>query len=216
MGKWPHEPGSENRGPHGCNHAIWPPAIFMGPGDPSEVVTIPSGKAHSPGASALFGTQHIITGQWVRLVKPIRGRCRPFVRPILPSLPMGSFGKTGHWLRSRKAHSPGASTLFGTQHIITGQWVRLAQPIRGRSRPFMRPILPSLPMGSWLMSPNCWSASAVPSPGRVPERGCELALKGMPAQPSPPPGTGPEQRPTSWGHEPGSFGKKTSNHGWGE
>jgi hypothetical protein len=57
---------------------------------------------------------------------------------------------------------------------------------------------------SRLMSPNCWSASAVPSPGRVPERGCELALKGMPAHPSPPAGTGPEQRPTSWGHEPRS------------
>jgi hypothetical protein len=77
-------------------------------------------------------------------------------------------------------------------------------PVGGRNRPLTRPILPRLPMGSWLMSPNCWSASTVPSPGRVPERGCELALKGMPARPSPPAGTGPEQRPTSWGHEPRS------------
>ena len=60
----------------------------------------------------------------------------------------GSFGRTGHWPRSGKAHSPRASTLFGTQHIVTGQWVRLAKPIRGRRRPFLRPILPSLPMGS--------------------------------------------------------------------
>jgi hypothetical protein len=63
-----------------------------------------------------------------------------------------------------------------------------------------------LPLGSWLMSPKCWSASTGPFPGRVPERGCELALKGMLARPSPPSRTGPEQRPTSWGHEPGSFG----------
>jgi hypothetical protein len=27
---------SENRGPHDCNQAIWPPAIFMGSGVPSE------------------------------------------------------------------------------------------------------------------------------------------------------------------------------------
>jgi hypothetical protein len=79
-------------------------------------------------------------------------RSRPVTRPILPSLPMGSFGKrplTRTWLRSGKAHSPGASTLFGTQHIVTGQWVRLAQPIHGRCRPFTRPILPSQPLASF-------------------------------------------------------------------
>jgi hypothetical protein len=53
------------------------------------------GESPSPGASTLFGTQHILTGQWVRLVKPIRGRSRPFVRPILPSLPMGSSENRG-------------------------------------------------------------------------------------------------------------------------
>jgi hypothetical protein len=138
--------------------------------------------------------------------KPIRGRSRPFSRPIIPRVPLGSFRKTvvgfvrengrswskdifrnsthhngpmgsfgetvsremspvyathspeiangfvsqnGRWLRSGKTAPPGARTFFGTQHIITGQWVRLGKPFRGRCRPFMRPILPRLPLGSF-------------------------------------------------------------------
>jgi hypothetical protein len=119
------------------------------------------GEGHPFGVSTLFGTQHIRTGQWVRLGKPNFGRCRRFTRPILPSLPTGSFGKTGpwlrsgngrlipNWLRSGKVHSFGASTPFGTQHIRTGQWVRLGELFSGRFRRFTRPILPSLPMGSF-------------------------------------------------------------------
>jgi hypothetical protein len=74
-----------------------------------------------------------------------------------PEFAIGFVSKNGHWLRSGKAHSPGASTLFGTQHIITDQWVRLVKPVRGRRRPFVRPILPSLPLASFRKTVN-WLA----------------------------------------------------------
>ena len=117
-----------------------PPSVHPhGPTDPD---WLRSGKAHSPRALTLFGTQHIKTGQWVRLAQPIRGRCRPFSRPILPRQPLASFGKrplTRNWLRSGKAHSPRASTLFGTQHIKTGQWVRLRNRLAGDVARFLCP-----------------------------------------------------------------------------
>jgi len=168
--------------------------------------------AHVGGVSTLFGTQRIITGQWVRLDKLFRGRtgpfsrhcgkgigrdalplsgtwrrvsfprsaweCRlrrsastgpgrgpqsgqdgiptqsvgtsdpislpqcPFSRPIMPRYPLGSFARRHwlrlvkrphrpNWLRSGMAHVGGVSTLFGTQRIITGQWVRLDKLFHG-------------------------------------------------------------------------------------
>ena len=84
----------------------------------------------------------------------------PFSRPIMPRYPLGSFGATPlasfrktasppHWLRLGMAHVGGVSTFFGTQCIITGQWVRLDKPFHGRSRPFSRPIMPRYPFFSF-------------------------------------------------------------------
>ena len=69
---------------------------------PADRIGFVWGTASRPGASTLFGTPRIITGQWVRLGKPFRGRSRPFVRPILPRSPLASFGRTArrpNWLR---------------------------------------------------------------------------------------------------------------------
>jgi hypothetical protein len=96
----------------------------------------------------VFGTQHIITGQWVRLGSRFAGDRARFLDPS---------SREYHWVRFAKRSlasfgktvAPGARTFFGTQHIITDQWVRLGKPFRGRCRPFMRPILPRLPLGSF-------------------------------------------------------------------
>jgi hypothetical protein len=77
-----------------------------------------------------FGTQHIITGQWVRLGSRFAGEvaslCDPFSRACqwvrLGKRSLASFGESP---------LPRASTLFGTQHIITGQWVRLGSRFAG-------------------------------------------------------------------------------------
>ena len=64
------------------------------------------GETPTGRSGEVFGTQHIITGQWVRLRngfadpigfvwgKPLRGRSRPFSRPIVPNYPLGWFGAT--------------------------------------------------------------------------------------------------------------------------
>ena len=108
------------------------------------------GMAHVGGASTLFGTQHIITDQWVRLDKRFHGRSGRFLDPscrdthwvrLAPRhwLRLVKRPHRPNWLRSGMAHVGGASTLFGTQHIITDQWVRLDKRFHGRSGRFLDP-----------------------------------------------------------------------------
>ena len=114
-------------------------------------MTIRSGKALPPRGSTLFGTQHIITDQWVRLAQPIRGRNRPLMPPILPSLPTGSFGKTATDRLASFGESP-PDVSINTFRNSTRQnwyWLRSGKPFRGRFRPFSRPIMPRIPLGSF-------------------------------------------------------------------
>jgi hypothetical protein len=89
---------------------------------------------------------------WLRLGKPTCLEHQHFSELNTSELVLASFGETAPRTRIgfvRGSHPSGTSTLFGNQHVITGQWVRLVKPIRGRGPPFMRPILPSLPTGSF-------------------------------------------------------------------
>ena len=59
---------------------------------------------------------------------------------------IGALSRTGlvprrYRLRLGKSQPSGASTLFGTKHIVMDQWVRLGKRFSGRSRPLSRPIL---------------------------------------------------------------------------
>ena len=173
----------KNRGRHDCNHASSAPArprpfswggvtilmvmtVRLAPRHWLRLVKRPHrphwlrlGIAHVAGESALFGTQHIITDQWVRLDKPFHGRSGRFLDPscrdthwvrLAPRhwLRLVKRPHRPHWLRLGMPHVAGESTLFGTQHIITDQWVRLDKPFHGRSRPFSRLIMPRYPLGS--------------------------------------------------------------------
>ena len=90
------------------------------------------GESSPAGATLHFGTQHIITGQWVRLASRFGKDLACFLDPSPRSC---------HWLRFvirlsasseqggigfvRGKPPAGATLHFGTQHVRTGQWVRL-------------------------------------------------------------------------------------------
>jgi hypothetical protein len=80
--------------------------------------------------------------------KPIRGRSRPFMRPILPSLPMGSFGKAVTGFVRGKPIAQGIDIFRNSAHH-NGPMGSFGKPIRGRSGPFSRRILPRQPLASF-------------------------------------------------------------------
>jgi hypothetical protein len=88
------------------------------------------GETPPAGVSMFFGTQHIITDQWVRLGSRFGGDLACFLDPSPPIMPLASFGNTvAGFVRGMasfgESSPPGVSMFFGTQHIITDQWVRL-------------------------------------------------------------------------------------------
>ena len=110
------------------------------------------GESPSPGASTLFGTQHIITDQWVRLEKPIRGRSRLLSRPIPPIMPLASFGHTvvvassfGETARRARigfvrGKPPTRSiTLFRNSTHQNWYWLRSGKPIQAEVARFLDP-----------------------------------------------------------------------------
>jgi hypothetical protein len=167
---------SENRGRHDCNHASstspGPRPFSWGGASIPMVMTVRLaprhwlrlGMDHVDGVSTLFGIKRIITGQWVRLDKPFRGRSGPFSRPIMPRYPLGSFGATPLASFGKTASQTqlasfgdgpcrrGIDTFRDSTHQ-NWYWLRLGKRIRGRSRPFSRPIMPRYPLGSFGATP---------------------------------------------------------------
>jgi hypothetical protein len=167
---------SENRGRHDCNHASsaspGPRPFSWGGASIPMVMTVRLaprhwlrlGMDHVDGVSTLFGIKRIITGQWVRLDKPFRGRSGPFSRPIMPRYPLGSFGATPLASFGKTASQTqlasfgdgpcrrGIDTFRDSTHQ-NWYWLRLGKRIRGRSGPFSRPIMPRYPLGSFGATP---------------------------------------------------------------
>jgi hypothetical protein len=126
----------KNRGPHHCNHAIWPPGHFMGSGDPSEVMTIRSGKLRPSRIGDVFGTQPIRTGigfvwengrepHWLRLGKRSTAGSATFSELNPSELVLASFGETTlhrpHWLRSGRRFG-GSRLLVRIVRELGTQW----------------------------------------------------------------------------------------------
>ena len=104
------------------------------------------GESSPPGVSLHFGTQHIITGQWVRLGSRFGGDLTCFLDPSPRSchwlrfvIRLTASSEGGELASFGESYPLGVSLHFGTQHIRTDQWVRLASRSGGGLARFLDP-----------------------------------------------------------------------------